>query len=448
MTTKVIDRMICWDARSLDKFIALKEQQPRTVITSPPYLDTQDYGVPGQIGFGQMQEKYFGDLQQVFEKCLNISADDSTMWLVVGAIRRNGQLIQLPELLTSLASEVGWIPREQITWAKEKALPWTKSGEFRDVTEQVILLSKSDSFMFDVGDLLSPTPRSPWWKRYPERYSPKGRKPTNLWEIQIPTQGSWKDGPGHLCPFPHELTYRMITLTSEPGDVVLDPFAGIGSVPAMAEAMGRIGYGLELSKRYVNKYWGTLKQAQEWYNHKKLEIRNSRLRKKVFYDTIIELRLLKFGRLTGDHLVREGYPVEWIHVTRSQLQADEKYKIVVGNYEVKVSEPNRGGDIVKSLEEVSCTPPLSKFGVQPVFDVSDKERSDFPQYWYKEGKYWSVPVLMKPKGPEFHLSSDFRPCIEEVSEMEDDAVGNYNDDMNSEHQEEELQAALFDTDSY
>lgn len=448
MTTKVINRLICRDARSLDKFIAFEEQQPRTVITSPPYLDTQDYGVPGQIGFGQIQEKYFEDLQQIFEKCLNISADDSTMWLVVGAIRRNGQLIQLPELLTSLASEVGWIPREQITWAKEKALPWTKSGEFRDVTEQVILLSKSDSFMFDVGDLLSPIPRSPWWKRYPERYSPKGRRPTNLWNIQIPTQGSWKDGPGHLCPFPHELTYRMITLTSEPGDVVLDPFAGIGSVPAMAEAMGRIGYGLELSQQYVNKYWETRKRAHEWYSHKKLEIENSWFRKKVFYDTIIELRLLKFGKLIGNHLARDGYPVEWIHVIRSQLQADEKYKIVVGYYEVKVPELIHKGAIVEFLEEVSCTPPLSKFGVQPVFHVSDQERSTLPQYWYREGNYWSEPVLMKPKGPELHLSSDFRPCIEDVSEMTIDTVGTALDCTDSELQVEELQATLFDTNSY
>ena len=388
------------------------------------------------------------DLRQIFGQCLNLSADDSTMWLVVGAIRRNGKLIQLPEMLTGLAAEVGWIPREQITWEKGKSLPWTKLGEFRDVTEQVILLSKSDSFVFDVGDLLSPTPRSTWWKRYPERYSPEGRRPTNLWNIPIPTQGSWRDGPGHLCPFPHELTFRLISLTSEQDDIVLDPFAGVGSVPAMAEAMGRTGFGLELSQRYVNTYPDTLKRSREWYRQKVIEIENSNLKKKVFYDTIIELRLLKFGKLIGRHLVNKGYPVEWIHITRSRLQADEKYKIVVGDYEVKVADLNQQSAIVKSLKEISDTPPLSKFGVQPVFHVSDTERTPLPEYWYREGKYWSEPFLMKPKGPELHLSSDFRPCIEEVSEMKDETVGTNVDYINAELQEEELQAALFDTDSY
>ena len=96
------------------------------------------------------------------------------MWLVVGAVRRDGRLIQLPEALTRLAAEIGWIPREQITWAKGKSLPWARFGEFRDVTEQIILLSKSGEFLFNLTHLSSPDPTSVWWRRYPERYSPSG----------------------------------------------------------------------------------------------------------------------------------------------------------------------------------------------------------------------------------------------------------------------------------
>ena len=191
------------------------------------------------------------------------------MWLVVGALRRSGRLIQLPEVLTNLASEVGWVPREQVTWEKGKSLPWARPGEFRDVTEHAILLSKTDSFLFDLHDLLSPDPASSWWQRYPERYSPFGRRPTNLWTIPIPTQGSWKEGPVHLCPFPHELTFRMISLTSEPGDVVLDPFAGVGSVPAMADVMGRIGFGVEIAKHYVDRFPVTLQQSRDWFSRRK-----------------------------------------------------------------------------------------------------------------------------------------------------------------------------------
>ena len=118
----------------------LKKLRARTIITSPPYLDTQDYGVPRQIGFGQQQEEYFADIRSVFEQCRELSTDDATLWLVVGSVHRAGRLVQLPEILANLAAEAGWIPREQITWAKGKSLPWAGSGGFRDVSDSGVRL--------------------------------------------------------------------------------------------------------------------------------------------------------------------------------------------------------------------------------------------------------------------------------------------------------------------
>jgi DNA modification methylase len=42
----------------------------------------------------------------------------------------------------------------------------------------------------------------------------------------------------------------VIRFYSGAGDLVLDPFAGIGTVPARAVAMGRRGYGVELEPKY------------------------------------------------------------------------------------------------------------------------------------------------------------------------------------------------------
>lgn len=50
---------------------------------------------------------------------------------------------------------------------------------------------------------------------------------------------------------------RAIRLWTSAGDVVLDPFAGIGSVPGKAVEMGRVGMGFELKEsyfRYACKY--------------------------------------------------------------------------------------------------------------------------------------------------------------------------------------------------
>ena len=174
---------------------------PRAILTSPPYLDTHDYGNASRIGAqGQDLDEYLVQMLKLFRCCYRIASADATLWLVAGAIRRNKRLIPLPDRLASCAEEAGWKLRESITWDKQKALPWTHHGEMRDITEQVLLFSKEEDFRFDPTELRSPLPNSVWWRRYPERYSPDGAMPTNLWSIPIPTQGSWSGTRTHFCP--------------------------------------------------------------------------------------------------------------------------------------------------------------------------------------------------------------------------------------------------------
>lgn len=54
----------------------------------------------------------------------------------------------------------------------------------------------------------------------------------------------------HICPLPFDIVERAIRLYSSAGDMVLDPFAGIFTVPYCAVKLGRLGYGIELSSDY------------------------------------------------------------------------------------------------------------------------------------------------------------------------------------------------------
>lgn len=54
----------------------------------------------------------------------------------------------------------------------------------------------------------------------------------------------------HLCPMQFDLADRIIEQLSNVGDIVLDPFAGIGTVPYRAILQGRYGMGIELSHSY------------------------------------------------------------------------------------------------------------------------------------------------------------------------------------------------------
>jgi hypothetical protein len=54
----------------------------------------------------------------------------------------------------------------------------------------------------------------------------------------------------HLCPMQYDLADRAIVQHTMPGEIVLDPFAGLGTVPMRALKLGRKGWGWELSARY------------------------------------------------------------------------------------------------------------------------------------------------------------------------------------------------------
>ena len=65
----------------------------------------------------------------------------------------------------------------------------------------------------------------------------------------------------HICPLQLDVIERCINLWTNPGDIVLDPFAGIGSVPYQAVLMGRRGLGVELKDSYFEQAVKNLESA-------------------------------------------------------------------------------------------------------------------------------------------------------------------------------------------
>lgn len=57
----------------------------------------------------------------------------------------------------------------------------------------------------------------------------------------------------HICPLQLDVIKRCIELWTNPGDIVLDPFTGIGSTPYVALRMGRRGLGVELKESYYKQ---------------------------------------------------------------------------------------------------------------------------------------------------------------------------------------------------
>jgi len=65
----------------------------------------------------------------------------------------------------------------------------------------------------------------------------------------------------HICPLQLNVIQRCIELWTNPNDIVLDPFAGIGSVPYVALKLNRRGFGIELKQSYYEQAKANLASA-------------------------------------------------------------------------------------------------------------------------------------------------------------------------------------------
>jgi DNA modification methylase len=67
----------------------------------------------------------------------------------------------------------------------------------------------------------------------------------------------------HICPLQLDVIKRCVALWSNPGDIVFDPFAGIGSTLYQALKMGRRGVGSELKRSYWDAAVANLTQVEQ-----------------------------------------------------------------------------------------------------------------------------------------------------------------------------------------
>lgn len=67
----------------------------------------------------------------------------------------------------------------------------------------------------------------------------------------------------HICPLQLDVVERAITRWSNPGDLILDPFGGLMTVPYTAVKMDRRGVGIELNADYFRDGLGYLQEAED-----------------------------------------------------------------------------------------------------------------------------------------------------------------------------------------
>jgi DNA modification methylase len=85
------------------------------------------------------------------------------------------------------------------------------------------------------------------------RANSAGRLPNDVWDDFPRVCGTFKERAGfHGCQMPEALLMRIVMASSQPGELVLDPFAGSGTTLVAAKRLGRRYVGIDISKSYVS----------------------------------------------------------------------------------------------------------------------------------------------------------------------------------------------------
>jgi DNA modification methylase len=367
------------DARRLTEILPSTRPCVSTTITSPPYWNLKDYGTNGQIGFGQTKKAYLSDLKTVFKSCLGVTKDTGSLWLVVDDYRKDGVLQILPWEMAECARKAGWKLRELIVWDKQHTLPWHVKGQMRNAIEFIFLMTKTANYKFEIDRIKMLDELSKWWVEFPERFNPKGKTPTNLWSIPVRTQGLWRSRGSkisHHCPFPTALVARMIELTTEPDDLIMDPFAGSGVVLAQAAAMNRHFVGFDISKKYARMFEKTVRKevAAEWAEMQTWR-ENHQEATAAFEKTIMKLRALKYTRQVTRPFVEVSKTNKQLRikaiVCTGQIPAQfSRTRPVKLKISVIVEQRHKKLEMAlkKSLERTKL-PPISHYGIRSEIEV-------------------------------------------------------------------------------
>ncbi len=231
----------------------------RTVITSPPYWSLRDYSIAGQIGLEDNPEDYINTLVDLFSEVYRVLSDDGSLWLNIGDSYTSGgrtwrapdkkyparamsvrpptpvglkpkELVGIPWRLAFALQSSGWYLRSDTIWHKPNVQPESVKDRPTRSHEYLFLFSKSERYYYDNAAIREVN----------------GRNVRSVWSIN--TQPFRE---AHFATFPPELVEKCMLLTSQPGEIVLDPFIGSGTVAEVAIEHGRAFLGIELNPAYV-----------------------------------------------------------------------------------------------------------------------------------------------------------------------------------------------------
>lgn len=215
-------------------------------ITSPPYNIGKVYEQPMTVD--QYISWCSGWMQQIHK----ITQANGAFWLNLGYLEvpESGLCVPIPYLLWDkspfyLLQEIVWNYGAGVA-AKHRLSPRNEKWLF--------YVNNPSVYTFNLDDIRDPNVKYPHQQKAGKyRCHPLGKNPSDVWEFPKVTTGekrSSKERTEHPAQFPLGVVERIVKTSSDPADLVLDPFAGSCSAGIAAVGLGRLFWGIELRQDY------------------------------------------------------------------------------------------------------------------------------------------------------------------------------------------------------
>ena len=245
--------------KSSEAMDELAEASVALTVTSPPYWNAIEYDTHAGDSAAWYRERretdyqdYLALMARVFGETLRVTRPGGFAAVVAGTILNKGEHTPLPFHLTMLMERIGWSFHQDIIWHKVTG-GVKRAGSFIQrpypgyfypniMTEYILIFRKPGEPIYrDRSEEIRSAAATPIDGLFTTEIA------NNVWHIP-PVPPGYLD---HPCPFPEEIPARLIALYSYPGDLVLDPFMGVGTTPKVAHHMGRRYAGYDILDKYV-----------------------------------------------------------------------------------------------------------------------------------------------------------------------------------------------------
>jgi DNA modification methylase len=241
-----MNQVLCGDCVELLR--KAKEPFADLVFADPPFNIGYKYD---KYQDKKASEKYLAWSRDWIGACAGVLKPHGSFYIAIGdEYAANVKLI---------ADDCGLVMRNWIIWHYTFGQQ-LKSKFARSHTHILYFVKDAKSFTFNDGMVRVISDRQ---KKYADRRAnPAGKMPDDVWDEYPRVCGTFRERTGFPCQMPESLLARIIRVSSNEGDWVLDPFCGSGTTAVVAHKLGRKFTTIDISEEYVEAAQERIAQSE------------------------------------------------------------------------------------------------------------------------------------------------------------------------------------------